>query len=409
MSMIATTALYTKLLSKKKLSICMISDDFLPAMTGVGVHLKLIAPALARRGHQVSVITTRRKGEAAIEHWEGVTIYRVFTVKMYGFYQALPTSGKIREIFNHVNPDLIHHHYAGFMMGIVCKVAEELQIRQVSTYHFTAEVLTQPLPLRPLRGLIRRLMVGYNNRFDLVMAPSQVLAKQIKTEGVKSNIQYITNPVVFQSNEKVVPAVRNAGFTILFAGRLGQEKNIGYLLKSFADLLKKKPDANLWIAGRGPEEKKLKDICEELKITQQVKFLGFLDHPTLAKYYAACDIFVLPSLLETQGLVAMEAMWFGKPIIVTNKIVSATELVEQGVNGYIVDASSVADLTMRMETLADNPELREKMGIAGLNRTKDYQPELVVKAIEESYTNVLNLGNKTHHFKELPHSEYQLI
>lgn len=406
MSMIASTALYTKLFSQKNLSICMVSDDFLPAMTGVGVHLKLIAPALTRRGHQVSVITTRRKGEAAIEHWEGVTIYRVFTVKMYGFYQALPTFGKIREILNQVKPDLIHHHYAGFMMGIVCKVAEALQIRQVSTFHFTAEVLTQPLPMRPLRGLIRRLMVGYNNRFDLVMAPSQVLAKQIKTEGVKSNIQYVTNPVVFQSNEKVVPAGRTAGFTILFAGRLGQEKNIGYLLKSFAELLKKKPDANLWIAGRGPEEKRLKHICKELNITQQVKFLGFLDHSTLAKYYAACDIFVLPSLLETQGLVAMEAMWFGKPIIVTNKIVSATELVEHGVNGYIVDASNNADLTSRMEILANDPKLRETMGEAGHVRTNEYRPELVVKAIEESYDNVLNMEKKGQKVKDaLP--EYQ--
>src|SRR5665647_795170 len=59
------------------LSICMVSDDFLPAATGVGVHLKLVAPELARRGHQVCVITSRRKGEPAIEQWQGVTIYRV--------------------------------------------------------------------------------------------------------------------------------------------------------------------------------------------------------------------------------------------------------------------------------------------------------------------------------------------
>ena len=74
----------------KRLSICMVSDDFLPAMTGVGIHLKLVAPELARRGHQVSVITTRRAGEPEVDQWEGVTIFRVFTLKAYGFYQALP-------------------------------------------------------------------------------------------------------------------------------------------------------------------------------------------------------------------------------------------------------------------------------------------------------------------------------
>ena len=150
----------------RPLSICMVSDDFLPAMTGVGVHIKLVAPELARRGHQVSVITTRRKGEPEVEQWEGVKIYRVFTLKVYGFYQALPSSGMVRSVFERVKPDLVHHHYVGIMMAQVCRVALAKGIKQVSTYHFSAEVLTQPLPMRPLRSLIRRLMVLYNNRFD---------------------------------------------------------------------------------------------------------------------------------------------------------------------------------------------------------------------------------------------------
>lgn len=370
----------------------MISDDFLPAMTGVGVHLKLIGPELVRRGHQVSIITTRRKGEAEIEYWEGITIYRVFTVKMYGFYQGLPSLKKIKAIFAAVKPDIVHHHYAGFMMKIVGRVAESLHLRQVSTFHFSAEVLTQPLPMRPFRGLIRRLMTNCNNRFDLVMAPSQVLAKQIAKEGVTAPIQYITNPVIFQDKTKVEPANRTSAFTILFAGRLGIEKNVELLIKSFADLLKNQPKAVLWLAGRGPQEVSLKKLCAELKVSNQVKFLGFLDHPTLAKYYAACDIFVLPSLLETQGLVAMEAMSFSKPIIVTNRIVSATELVEHGVNGYIVDPTTTEDLASRMATLANSPELRLSMGNAGRIRSNDYCPELVVDAIENSYQNLLKPG-----------------
>jgi len=371
----------------------MVSDDFLPAMTGVGIHIKLIAPELARRGHHVCVITTRRKGEPEVEQWQGVTIYRVFTVKVYGFYQALPSAATVRAILKRAQPDLVHHHYVGFMMRQVCRVAESLKLRQVATYHFSAEVLTQPLPMRPLRGLIRRLMVSYNNRFDLVIAPSQNLAKQIANEGVRGPVRYITNPVVFGDSSEVVPAERTPGFTVLYAGRMGVEKNIGYLIKAFAALLKNVPEAVLWLAGRGPEGPALQRLCAQLGVSEQVKFLGFLDHPSLARYYAACDVFVLPSLMEAQGLVVMEAMWFGRPVIVTRAIISAEELVEQGVNGYIVDPDSVDDLTSRLMGLAAEPATRAAQGEASRQRAEAYRPELVVDALEAAYRDLLAPGH----------------
>lgn len=373
------------------LSICMVSDDFLPAMTGVGTHLKLVAPELVRRGHRVCVITTRRKGEPALEQWEGVTIHRVFTAKAYGFYQGLPSVATVRAIFEREKPDLVHHHYVGFMMRQVCRVAESLQLRQVSTYHFGAEVLTQPLPMRPFRGLIRRLMVDFNNRFDLVIAPSKNLALQISRDGVRTPVRYITNPVQ-RPTADVLPAERTPGFTVLYAGRLGPEKNIGYLIKAFAALLKSVPQAILWIAGRGPEGPALERLCAQLGVSDRVQFLGFLDHATLARYYAACDVFVLPSLQEAQPLVAMEAMWFGRPVIVTRAIVAAEEMVEEGRNGYIVDPDSVDDLTARLRTLAAEPATRAAQGEASRQRAAAYQPELVVDALEAAYKDVLASG-----------------
>lgn len=371
------------------LSICMVSDDFLPAATGVGTHIKLLAPELARLGHHVSVITSRRKGEPEVEQWEGLTIHRVFTVPAYGFYQALPSGRTLRRVLDSVKPDLIHHHYVGYMMMRVCGIAESRHLPQVSTYHFSSEVLTQPLPMRPFAPLVRKLLVSYNNRFNLVIAPSQNLAFQIAGEGVRTPVRFITNPVVFGGSADVQPADRTPGFTILYAGRLGQEKNIGYLIRAFAALLKTVPESVLWIAGRGPEGPALELLCSQLGVTGRVKFLGFLDHPTLARYYAACDVFVLPSLVETQGLVAMEAMRFSRPVVVTSAIVSAQELVEHGVNGYIVDPESVQDLTARLESLAAAPALRVTMGEASRARAEAYRPELVVAATEAAYREVL--------------------
>lgn len=373
----------------KSLSICMVSDDFLPAMTGVGIHLKIVAPELVRRGHKVCVITTRRKGEQATERWEGVTVYRVFTLKAYGFYQALPSASTVREILLRVKPDLVHHHYVGFMMRQVCRVAQALGVPQVSTYHFSAEVLTQPLPMRPFRGLIHRLMVNYNNRFNMVIVPSRNLAKQVSAEGVRSEVRYITNPVVFGDSAGVVPADRTDAFTILYAGRLGPEKNIGYLIRAFATLRSALPNAVLWIAGRGPEGPALELLVKQLGQGERVQFLGFLDHPTLARRYAACDVFVLPSVQEAQPLVAMEAMWFGRPVIVTRAIVAAEEMVEHGVNGFIVDPAFVDDLTNCLQALAADPVKRLAQGAASRDRATAYHPELVVDAMVVAYRDML--------------------
>ncbi|HNC51723.1 MAG TPA: glycosyltransferase [Accumulibacter sp.] len=370
-------------------SICMVSDDFLPAATGVGVHLNLIAPELVRRGCEVAVITSRRKGEPEVEQWRGVTIHRTYSVKVYGFYQALPSLAAVRRILERCRPDLVHHHYAGLMMLRVCRLAEVLGLPQVSTYHFSADVLTQQFPLRLFRSLIRSQMVSCNNRFDLVIAPSQKLADQLAAAGVRTPIRYISNPVVFDDIGSFVPAQRPPGLTVLYAGRLGPEKNVSFLLQGFAKLLMQVPECVLWIAGGGPEEGALRGLSAQLGIRDRVTFLGHLDRPTLACCYAACDVFVLPSLLETQGMVAMEAMWFAKPIIVTSAIVSAHELVEDGVSGYIVGPDSPAELASRLAILAADSDRRQAMGRAGRERARAFGLEGVVDSLLTAYSLVM--------------------
>jgi glycosyltransferase involved in cell wall biosynthesis len=367
----------------------MVSDDARPAATGVGIHIQHVSQELVRRGHRVFILTTRRRGEPKVEDWERVRLHRLLSLKVYGFYQALPSSATVRRILSEEKPDLVHHHYAGLLMKRTCAAADALSLPQVSTFHFTAEVLTQPLLMRPFRSIIRKQIVDYNNRFDLVIAPSRALASLIAGEGVRTPVRYITNPVVFGETGEIVPATREAGFTILYAGRLGPEKNLPYLLEAFHGLLRAVPDAVLWLAGDGPMREALERQCRQLGIALQARFLGFVDHPALAGYYAACDVFVLPSLIETQGMAAMEAMWFGKPVILTSRIVSATELVEHGTSGYIVDPASFEDLTGRLLALATDSALRARMGAAGRQRAQAYRPESVVDALEQAYRDVL--------------------
>lgn len=371
---------------KKNLSVTMVSDDFRPAMTGVGIHLEQLTKELARRGHSVSVITSRRRGEPKKEIWENIHIYRVPTIKIYGFYQALPSTKLIRHIIKTERPDIIHHHYLGFMMKRVCSIAKSLGIPQVSTYHFGAHVLVQPLFMRPFKKIVEQQIVKYKNMCDFVIVPSKNLIEKLTLEGIKAPKRFIPNAITFNNELSSIPPRDNHNtFSILYTGRLATEKNIPLLIAACKILFKSIPKATLDIVGAGPEKNTLVQQAKELGITERVRFHGFIKHDLLAAYYADCDLFVLPSIEEAQPISAIEAMWFRKPIIVTSAIVSSNELVKPGINGYIVNPKSPSQLAEYLITLATDPVLRMKMGEASWEKAQEYRTEYTTDSIESVY------------------------
>ncbi|MCK6470602.1 MAG: glycosyltransferase family 4 protein [Planctomycetes bacterium] len=374
--------------TRAPLRVCMISDDFLPAATGVGVLLQSVSRELARRGHTVSIVTTRRPGEPELEIWEGVRVNRTFTLKVYGFYQALPSRRRLARLLREEDPQIVHYHYLGVLQERARRIARELKVRNVYTYNMTAEHLTQPWPLRPLRGLIARRIIKFCNTCDRVLVPSGALLQQIVREGVRAPSQFLSNPADFPARPEA--GAKPAGpFAVLFAGRLEPEKNVPYLLDAFAAFARSCGPCVLELAGRGSQEQAMRRRAVRLGIADKVRFLGFLDHARLGERYAACDVFVLPSLVETQGMVAMEAMRFAKPVIVTDRIVSARELVDDGSSGFIVNADDAGNLTEKLSRLHSDAALRERMGLAGLARSERWGVTRIVDETERCYREVL--------------------
>jgi 1,2-diacylglycerol 3-alpha-glucosyltransferase len=378
-------------------SICLCSDDFLPAATGAGTHVQRITEELVRRGHRVSIITTRRSGQPNHEVWQGADVHRVFSVSIRGYYQAYPFASTITRILEENCVAILHHHCLGAMMMRAEKAARRLGLPQVYTYHMPVDVLVQWWPMQIFRPLFSRMIVDYCNKFDLIISPSLNLAERIREEGVHTPIRCITNPVVFDPAARVEPIPRPAPFMVLFAGRLEPEKNIPFLLEGFRSALNTGLRAGLWIAGTGSQQRRLESVCKRLGISEQVHFLGRVEHSRLGNYYAACDVFVLPSLVETQGLVAMEAMRFARPVIVTRSIVAARELVDDGENGYIVDPENVGELAARLLTLEADPDLRERLGQLGKERSLTFAPDAVIRATEDAYHAALLSGPRARH------------
>ena len=159
---------------------------------------------------------------------------------------------------------------------------------------------------------------------------------------------------------------------ILCVGHCIPRKGIIYLVKAFSKV--NDPKYKLCIVGKIDKDisyyHKVKLSLEELKLLDKVVLLNRVDQKTLADLYSQADFFVLPSLKEGFGIVLLEAMYYGLPIITTN-VSAMPELVVNEENGLLVNAANVEDLTKALLTLIENPDMRKKMSDSAYQKIND--------------------------------------
>ncbi len=177
-----------------------------------------------------------------------------------------------------------------------------------------------------------------------------------------------------------------SGVIILFVGRLVDEyKNVSFLIRAFDNLKNVDEKVNLVIVGNGPDRGKFEEMVKKRGISG-VQFLGEMDHDQLCRVYAASDIMVLPSKCEPWGFVLNEAMEFGLPLVVTDRVGAGPDLVHPGENGFIVPSGDEAALVKALGKLINDPGLRTTMGQASRKIVEHFSPENwaagVVSAIE---------------------------
>ncbi|MFB6286518.1 MAG: glycosyltransferase family 4 protein [Candidatus Bipolaricaulia bacterium] len=165
---------------------------------------------------------------------------------------------------------------------------------------------------------------------------------------------------------------------VLFAGKFEKVKDPSTLLNAF--LRCESEDAHLALVGSGPMEEELRSRAEECP---RVHFLGFQNQSRMPIVYRLGDVFVLPSRKETWGLAVNEAMACGRPVVVSDQVGCAPDLVEQGA-GFVVPAGDEGALRRRLETLIDDEDLRCRMGRSAQARIKDWSIPDAARRLEEA-------------------------
>jgi glycosyltransferase involved in cell wall biosynthesis len=230
----------------------------------------------------------------------------------------------------------------------------------------------------PLPGLRRRSL----QKANLVLAPSQYTADHVRTDqGVLPKRLRVLPWALDPQFEALVTGAAKAGLpedfpkgrVILTVGRwltTERYKGMDTLITALPRLLPRWPELQLAAVGEGDDRDWLEDLAEENGVRMHVHFLSGISYTQLAACYAACEMFALPSRGEGFGLVYLEAMACGKPVI-GGAHGGAPEVIEDGVSGYLVQHGDAAQLATSIETLLANPAMAEAMGRRGKQRVEN--------------------------------------
>lgn len=266
----------------------------------------------------------------------------------------------------------------------------------------------------PLRLLLRRLMTTAINGF----ITNSHAGKKYLTEilGVREPIVFArpyqvpdATALLQRSQEATVtPRAHTAGSPVfLFVGQIIPRKGLHFLLKACKLLHMQGLSFTLWVIGEGVQQAELEAYCQENGLQERVQWLGSVSYGHLGSYFQQADVFILPTLEDIWGMVVLEAMALGKPVL-CSQWAGASELVQAGENGYLFDPFHPEAIAEVMRQLIEHPEQIEVMGQNAQERIAPHSPEAAAQFLAQVTGMILQdkATNRSSLISEkIPHAE----
>lgn len=378
--------------------IAQVSPWFYPHLGGVESHVMGLSRELASRGHEVTVVTTRHTPSAP-EH-ETMDGFDVLRVKPRMIVLRTPIAPRIRAILKDVPADIVHAHLPPPLSAhYAADAAEARGLPLVLTYHCDVEI---PSPLGSLIETLYRRSLGAST---LERAAKVIVTT--RTYAATSRAVWRHDPAVIPNAVDVhrfQPEIDGEAVrrrlklpldrpVALLVGRIVAHKGVEHFIEAARYL----PGVLFLVAGEGASLEGMEHLARTLGVQDRVRFLGRISQENLPKVYAACDLFVLPSVsrLEAFGIVALEAMATAKPVVVAD-IPGVREVIEDGREGLLADPVNPQDLAEKMRRLVEDPKLRQEMGQRGREKVlATFTTEKVADQILAVYEALLGKGPAT--------------
>lgn len=378
------------------MNILMLTDVYFPRVNGVSSSIRTFARELERTGHSVTIVAPSYgagddQGEFEIIRLPSRTIFfdpEDRLIKGSALRAAAQTLARRHW-------DVIHIHTPFRAHRLGRRLSRLTGRPTVETYHtYFEQYAAHYLPWLPaswLRFASRRLSTFLCHGVDQLIVPTREMAQVLRSYGVRTPAAVIPTGLDLEefaggdgARFRRAHGIAPERPTLVTVGRLAVEKNITFLLDVTRVLVGEFPELLFIIAGEGPDAGRLKERTTALGLDGNVRFFGNLDRrTTLLDCYKAGDVFVFASPTETQGLVLIEAMALGVPIVSTAVMGTATVLA--GARSARISREDVREFAGHVAALLRSPAERQALSQAGPNDAQAWSAPALMRKVVELY------------------------
>ena len=378
----------------------MITDVYFPRINGVSTSIKTFREELIKLGHQVTLLAPEYPDK--IQDDENIiripSRYLVFDKED----RMIKSSHVLRmsNTFTDEGYDLIHIQTPFIAHYLGKKLSGILNIPVIETYHtYFEEYLFHYLPLVPrsvLRYIARKFTASQCNEIDHVVVPSQPMKDKLMDYKVTTETSIIPtglsedrfgkgDPESFLRSLDIDPERPR----LVHVGRIAHEKNIDFLIHVLVRIRTTIPNILLIIAGNGPALKHIKSQVHNFGLDDNVQFVGYLDrNRELISCYQSAPVFVFASETETQGLVLLEAMAVGTPVVST-AVMGTKDILKFG-KGALVANNNIVDFSDKVTRLLSDHSLQQQLSEDAIEYARQWDAFAMAKKQHDVYQELIN-------------------
>lgn len=336
--------------------IAFFTENYFPMVSGLSVSIKTFKDALEEDGHEVYLFApSYGKDNPSSDGDERTIRIPALPIRIHQTPIIFPATSLKQFLPLILKLDILHVHHPFFLGRIGLFWARALKIPIVYTFHTLYEAYVHYAPLKRELAIafIKRYVRKFANQVDLVIAPSFSIKEYLEREGVRSPIEVIPTGIrwsEFQGEE--LPRER----VLLFVGRMGEEKNVPFLLRALYRV--RDLSWNALFIGDGPDRVRFSEEVKRAGLGDRIAFPGMIPHEEIKELYRRSYVFIFSSLTETQGIVVLEAMASGLPVVALNAV-GVNDFVHSGYTGFLVRDEE--EFASRLRLLLENEDLHKRM------------------------------------------------
>ncbi|PVY75792.1 glycosyltransferase involved in cell wall biosynthesis [Tamilnaduibacter salinus] len=387
---------------QRTLRIAQFTNNYLPFIGGVPLSIDRLHRGLKQAGDKVRIVAPRYRDQPQPE--EEPDVIRVPSILAMGenreFRLANIFLRRIRRQIKDVNPDLIHVHHPFWLGSLGLWIAKIMRVPVVYTYHTRLEHYAHfvPLPGRLFRNLISHALIKrFANRCDGVIVPTYSAEEYLRMIGVKSltfvqptGIEYDRFRAVSHSAVESLRQELGIGDEHVFVSvsRLSTEKNIDFMIDAIASLREKTDHRfRFLMIGEGHEHARLAERIRDKGIEGCFTLVGAVPPDRMPVYYSLGDSFLFASKSETQGMVILEAMAAGLPVVAVRSS-GIDDVVRDGYNGFKTPEKIGPWRDSALRLMSDEP-LHQTLSANALSFSKDFSVDHFARDVHGIYAEVL--------------------